>query len=353
VRGRGREMKTTTMIQYERDSLRPTGFASAAAFLALIAFFALPAGALEGGGTDVPVLVLVDDGASHAVKRSNGVVQEALHEIRDQLTRYGYAVKTEEMIAATLDWDLSDRRDTTDLLRMAYSAMDSGHPEFKVRAVVIFSVLGMTKDRGFATELKLTLSGNVYDAVAQRHVSKFGPYTKSITGPAECGPLCVQDVGRPLANQVAAMAGDEARRELAELTKGMPLYASLMVPEAGSETSSIAGSDGVPGLITTYAIHFENFKTEEVLEVIDVMEAEFPEFVRGGELEGTPYRGTYGYDSRATGQKMYRWMIILVMDMGMDPDLDVIVIKDGTHITLRKLDVAGIPGASASASSRR
>jgi hypothetical protein len=329
------------MNKKERAS-RGLGAFMLSSMLLVLHTYSLPAGALEAEGADIPILVLVDDGAKHAVRRSNGVVQEALHEVRDQLTRYGYAVKTEEMIAATFDWDLSGRRDTTDLLRMTYSAMDSGHPEFKVRAVVILSLLGMTKDRGFATELKLTLSGNVYDAVAQRHISKFGPYTESFTGPAECGPLCVQDVGRPLANKVAAMAGDEARRELAELTKGIPLYAGIMTPETGSRSPSGAGAraENVPGLVTTYAIHFENFDTNEVLEVIDVMEGEFPEFVRGGEMEGTPYRGTYGYVSRATGQKMYRWMIILVMDMGMDPDLDVMVIKDGTHITLRKLEVS-------------
>ncbi|MBW2275614.1 MAG: hypothetical protein JRG96_20330 [Deltaproteobacteria bacterium] len=294
----------------------------------------------QGSGTDIPLIVLVDDGEEHALSRRGGIVQEALDELRDQLSRYGYDVKTEEILAANFDWDLSGRLDTTELLRIAYAAKESGRPELDTRAVVIFSVHGITKDQGFATNVELTLRGSIYDAEAQRQLSRFGPLSRSSTAPANCAESCVEQVGRPIANELAAIAGDEARKELAQLTKQ---------PRAGASGSSSAGQTTAAyedGLTTIFAIRFENFTTNEMFEVIEVMEQEFPGFVRSRDIEGTPVRATYGYISRAPSSKIYRWINILLMDMGLDPDSRVQVVKRGTEITLKKLG-GDEPGGSA------
>jgi hypothetical protein len=285
----------------------------------------------QGSGSDIPLLVLANDGDEHTLRRSGGVVQEALEELRDQLSRYGYDVKTEEILAANFDWDLSGRMDTTELLRMAYAAKESGRPELDVRAVVIFSVDGVTLDQGFATSVNLTLRGSIYDADAQRQLSRFGPVSKKTTAPANCNSSCINQVGRPIANELAAIAGDEARKELGFLTKQ---------PQGGaadSKGSSQAGFDYETGLTTIYAIRFEDFTTSEMFEVIEVMEHEFPGFVRSRDVEGTPIRAIYGYVSRAPSSKIYRWINILLMDMGLDPDSRVQVMKRGTEITLKKL----------------
>ena len=99
---------------------------------------------------------------------------------------------------------------------------------------------------------------------------------------------CVDEVGRPIANERAAIVGDEARKELARLTKQ---------PRNLAADSSGSGSDGPDydtGLTTIYAIRFENFTTSEMFEVIEVMEHEFSGFVRSRDVEGTPVRATYG-----------------------------------------------------------
>jgi len=299
----------------------------------------------QGSGTDIPLIVLVNDGDEHALRRSGGVVQEALEELRDQLSRYGYDVKTEEILAASFDWDLSERLDTTELLRMAYAAKESGRPELDARAVVIFSVDGVTLDQGFATNVNLTMRGSIYDADAQRQLSRFGPLTGSSTAPANCASSCFDEVGRPIANELAAIVGDEARKELARLTKQSP---ADMAAESSSPGQAAPTYES--GLTTIYAIRFENFTTNEMFEVIEVMEHEFPGFVRSRDIEGTPVRATYGYISRAPSSKVYRWINILLMDMGLDPDSRVQVMKRGTEITLKKLggDEPGGKGARGS-----
>jgi hypothetical protein len=285
----------------------------------------------QGSGADIPLIVLVDDGEEHALSRRDGIVQEALDELRDQLSRYGYDVKTEEILSANFDWDLSGRLDTTELLRIAYAAKESGRPELDTRAVVVFSVHGITRDQGFATDVKLTLRGSIYDTESQRQLSRFGPVARSSTAPASCSASCIEQVGRPLANELAAIAGDEARKELAQLTKAP--HASSAPATGSGETTP----DYESGLTTIYAIRFENFTTGEMFEVIEVMEHEFPGFVRSRDIEGTPVRATYGYISRAPSSKIYRWINILLMDMGLDPDSRVQVVKRGTEITLKKL----------------
>jgi len=197
-----------------------------------------------------------------------------------------------------------------------------------ITRVVIFSVRGTTRDQGFATDVDLTIRGSIYDAEAQRQLGRFGPLTRSRTAPASCNESCIEEVGRPMANEMAAIVGDEARKELAALTRPAP---------RGAEE----GPNGTPsydtGLTTVYAIRFENFTTAEMFEVIEVMEHEFPGYVRSRDIEGNPVRATYGYISRAPASKIYRWINILLMDMGLDPDSRVQVIKRGTEITLKKL----------------
>jgi len=68
-----------------------------------------------------------------------------------------------------------------------------------------------------------------------------------------------------------------------------------------------------------------------------VLESEFPEFVSSRGVEGTARRGIYGYLSRASGQDLYRWIIMLLTDMGLDPDTRVQVVKQGTRFTLKRL----------------
>lgn len=305
--------------------------AAAAVVLGLVAACVVRA---DAPATDVPLVVLVNDGDPNTMSRSNGIVREALGVLREQLVRDGHDVKTGEMLQASLGWDLERRLDTTELLRVAHAARESGRPEFDVRVAVIFSMVGRVLDQGFSTKLDLTIRGSLYDVASQRQLGRFGPLSRSMSAPAGCAGSCIESVGRPVANELAAIVGDEALAKLAQLALP-PL--PIAVPSDPARDERPDGISYDSGLTTTYTIRFEDFAQSEMLEVIEIMESEFPEFVSSRGVEGTARRGTYGYLSRASGQDLYRWLVMLLGDMGLDPDSRAQIVKQGTKFTLKKL----------------
>lgn len=45
----------------------------------------------------------------------------------------------------------------------------------------------------------------------------------------------------------------------------------------------------------------------------------------------------YGYVSKASGAKLHKWMNILLINMGLDPDNQVKVIMRGTKLVIDKI----------------
>ena len=92
-----------------------------------------------------------------------------------------------------------------------------------------------------------------------------------------------------------------------------------------------------PELVTTYTFTFHNFTTREVLSIAEVMEREFSGFVRARSPEGNSSAFKYGYVTKASGNELYRWVNLLLMNMGLDPDRQVKFTERGTKIEIDKL----------------
>ncbi len=104
---------------------------------------------------------------------------------------------------------------------------------------------------------------------------------------------------------------------------------------AQQQTGGYVG--GSPGLTTTYAVTFRNFTTREIMEITGTMEREFPNYVTSRAPTGDTAVMRYGYVSQAPANKIYQWINVLLMDMGLDPDNRVKVTVDQTAFDLDKI----------------
>ncbi len=89
--------------------------------------------------------------------------------------------------------------------------------------------------------------------------------------------------------------------------------------------------------MTTYSFTFRNFSTREIIEITDIMESEFPGFIRASAPEGSSSSFNYGYVTKANASKLYRWINLMLIDIGLDPDEQVKMVKRGSKLELNKL----------------
>ena len=273
-------------------------------------------------GTDIPIIVMADDSDQDSIPSNSSVSKFINTKIKEQFSRYHYYVVSQDAVAASQGFDFNRRMDTASILKAAMMAKKSGQPEFDVRGVVIFKVYPRLKDIGFAKQIYIEIAGEVHDADANRYIGDFGPVRKTFPAPADCDAACVSAATRQKASDIASIVADEARKKLALLTK-----------------SSGAGSagGGAPtggGLVATYSFRFENFQMQDVLKIKNVMDTEFPDFVRSGKMTGSEPIVEYGYVSKANQNKLHEWIYVLLADMQIK---DAKVLADGNTFNIKRL----------------
>ena len=142
--------------------------------------------------------------------------------------------------------------------------------------------------------------------------------------PKDCSGFCIHEVVGDNARDIAASLGDVLRKKLAYFARG-----------SSSAKGDLSG--GKEGLETIYAFTFRNFSTQEFYEFTEVMEKEFPDFVRAMSPQGDTAVMKYGYVTRAPGDKINKWVNILLSDMGLNPDNEVKVTVRGTAFDIDKI----------------
>jgi len=281
--------------------------------------------------TDVPVLVLGEDSDKRSVKRSSDIFRRVMAQLQEQMSRYNYLVVDEDMIAASLDWKMSDRRPKQELIEIAKLANQARDPRVYSRALVIFKIRAAAKSVGFATKAQVRIAGEVYDLESNRFLGAWEAPRMTFPAPKDCSGVCIQEVVGDHARDIASSLGDVLRKKLAHFSRG-----------SGSTTSNLSGGKGA--LETIYAFTFRNFSTQQFYEFTEVMEKEFPEFVRAMSPQGDTAVMKYGYVSRAPGHKITKWVNILLMDMGLNPDTDTKVTIRGTAFDID--NIVGSPDSS-------
>jgi len=295
----------------------------------LISCAAVPAPV--NAATDIPVLVLGEDSDKKSVRRSSDIFRRVMAQMQEQMSRYNYHVVDEDMIAASLEWKMSDRRPKQELIEVAKLANQARDPRVYSRALVIFKIRAAAKSVGYATKAQVRIAGEVYDLESNRFLGGWEAPRMTFPAPKDCSGVCIQEVVGDNARDIAASVSDVLRKKLAHFSRG-----------SGSKNGSFGG--GKDGLETTYAFTFRNFSTRQFYEFTEVMEKEFPKFVRAMSPQGDTAVMKYGYVSRAPGHKINKWVNTLLMDMGMNPDSDTKVTIRGTAFDID--NIVGTPDNS-------
>lgn len=287
--------------------------------------------------SDIPIIVMEDDGDATSLASTNAAAQAIGTKIKEQFERYNYSVVDENAVAAALRFDFRRRMDSAAVLRAAMQAKASGRAAFDVRGAVIYKVFARVHDLGFAQQISLDISGEVHDLDSGLYLGDFGPISRSFPASADCGDdTCITSVLRDHGTDIAAIVADEARKKLALLTKPeVAVAASRPVVGAAPSADPPRTQDAaVRRLIVAYTFRFENLQMNDVLKIKGVMESEFPDFVRAGRISGSDPMLQYGYVSRAPQDKMFEWINILIGDMNLR---NTKIIADGDTITVKNL----------------
>ena len=313
----------------EFAATRKTVFVALAAMV--FAFGALvPTQSMAQMGSDIPILVMGEDSDPKSVRRSSDIFRRVISSLQEQMSRYDFYVVDEEILAVEMGWQVRERRPKTELIQVVQLANQSGDPRLQVRAMAVFKIRAAALNVGFATKAMVRVTGDIYDWEARRFIGSWEAPRMEFPAPANCTGICIEEVVGDKARDVAATVGDVLRKKLAYLTRGAGAA-------AGTAPATGTGSATGPGLTTTYAFTFRNFTTREILEITEVMENEFPHYVRSRAPSGDTARMDYGYVSKAPSHKIYKWINILLMDMGLDPDSQVKLTMQRSAFQLDKL----------------
>lgn len=269
-------------------------------------------GHAEGAGDGahagpVTVLVLGEDDHRNLVPRHDPAFRRVVSELQETMDRRGFRVVDEEAIAADLGWEAASYRGKVNVLEAAKLANASERAINRVRAAVLFRIEGSYRNLSYATRVDLHLSGEIYDVRSNRFLGSFDLPTESVTTPGRCqSASCASDAVGTRARDLASELGTVLARKLA----------ALAPPEDVRQT---AGGT----LESVYTVTLSHLSTEDALSIVDVMTDGFPGY-RSHELvrSGTALR-RYEYVTTAGAAEIERWLTLLLLDMGLDPQHEV------------------------------
>lgn len=265
----------------------------------------LPLFAFAKGGQGLPVIVMAEDSDPNSIKRSSDIHRRVMTELQRQLASDDWYVIDESAIAAKMDWNFRDRRPKEELIKVVDLACTAEDATLCGRALVVFKIRAMAKDYGFGTKAQVRINGDIYDVESSQYLAGWEPLKMEFPAPRKCTGICIEEI-----------VGDHARDIAASL--GSVLSDKLKYLARSDVSSSEANNSTDPGLVNNMLFTFRNFSMKEILAVTEVMEKEFPEFVdvRNTSGDATVYK--YNYATRATSKDLFKWMNILLSDMGYE-----------------------------------
>ncbi len=103
-------------------------------------------------------------------------------------------------------------------------------------------------------------------------------------------------------------------------------------PSPATAPSSASG-----GMVSGYTIEFQRFTAKETGAILNAMSREWPGYSSHDALSSTSAVRKYEYVTSASAADIHKWLTILLMDMGLDPDGKVEIVQSGHHFRLYKL----------------
>lgn len=289
---------------------------------------------------NIPVIVMPEDSDPKTVKRTSDINKRVSAALKESMSRHGFRMVDEEMLAVDMGWRIRDRRPKTELIKAAKLANNQGNANQRARALALYRIHAYLKDIGFANELKVRIDGELYDLQTNEFLGTYEIPLKSYSAPADCNSSCISENVGQHARDIAASIGEVLGRKLAYLS-----------PSSGTGTSSGVSGGGGSGdsrcknMTTAFTLSFKRFDAEEVSELLSVMTNsgtvskanEFPCFVRYDLLGREAATQKYEYVSTATTAKLDQWISVILSDMGLSPSKDVVLRVSGSQISMEKI----------------
>jgi hypothetical protein len=261
------------------------------------------------------VLVLGEDGHEAYLPRHDPAFRRVVSELQETMRRRGFRVVDEEALAAALVWSPVGGRDKVDVLETARLANASERAAGRVRAAILFRIESTARQLPYTTRLALHLSGEIYDVRSNRFLGAFDLPTETVTTAGRClTHACASDAVGTRARDLASDLGAVLARKLAALT---PAHAS-------SDPRRVAAADGSGrALETVYTVTFRHLSTENAASIIDVMSDGFPGYRSHDRMRSGAALKRYAYVTTAGAAEIERWLTLLLLGMGLDPQHEI------------------------------
>lgn len=274
------------------------------------------AGSMEAG--PLTVMVLGEDAHPNLVPRDDPSFRRVLSELQSMMDRRGFRVVDEAAIAADMGWGWRGGLDRAGVLELAKLANASEMAGNRSRAAVVFRIEATIRDLSYTSRVDLHLSGEIYDIRSNRYLGGFDLPTESVSTPGRCASsLCVSDVVGTRARDLASDLGAVLAEKLAHLADPDDLVLSR-----------------ADRLEDVYTVTMRHLPTEDAMSILSVMTEEFPGYRSHEMIRGGNQVRRYEYVTTASSSKIERWLTLLLLDMGLDPERDVVLMMRNGDIVI-------------------
>ncbi len=281
----------------------------------------IAAGGIGSSNAPTRVLVMGEDSNPLSISRGDNVFKRVLGELKNSMLRKGYIIVDEEMIATTLDWEITDRRPKTELIQVAKMANESDDANLRTRVMAIFSIYATKKGLSFTQKVTTRLEGELYDSVSNKFLGSFELPKATYPAPKNCNDICMNEVVGEKAREIATSLGDVLAKKLKKMEK----------KSRGSGFGA-----GSSNLKTTYTLTLKHFSTKESFMFMKGLK-NAPGYSSHETMSKTSAVRKYSYETASSTSDLEESILENLMELEFDLDNDVDINITGTKIILENL----------------
>jgi len=276
--------------------VRPKYFKSV--FLAFIFFFSCAASANAASS----IVVLNSEQANNELSLIQG---DVLRIIKSRLSRSGHPIEDEMVFLSKTGFEESTLH--RDSLLKNPNRLRSTNNRFQ-----LLFIETLLQNR------QLRISAEIYSSAAQSFIASWSMPVTKLDVPNNCDLTCIRISASGQIEQTA----DGLASSLTKILQ-MPSGAT------GSQGDDIAAVE----------IELIDFTSIEKVELLDLMTNEFPQFYRVSKTRTIGPHHLLTYHSSAPMNKLHKWLVVSLKQIGLNPDQDVEMTITNERIQMKKMNI--------------
>jgi hypothetical protein len=196
------------------------------------------------------------------------IYKSVIAELQESLSRAGFDVIDEDLLAVEAGFKIAVRRPKTELIQTLKVANEDGNVKIRSRLAVIFSIIPQVKKLSMANRIEsIRIRGDIYDLASLKKLSGFkvkSTYKKVL--PPDCDFLCVSEAIIEVADDLAMDLGDT-------LVQKLEIAAEKIGGESSCGTLCDDGKSGAANASMSRPLLFElvRFKYPVVRKFMKIM----------------------------------------------------------------------------------